>query len=90
MFVLVMKLATSVCEKTGKVYLTSDLGYDATNLSSIKVICTPVSIWICGKLTPKVKSNPFQNLFYLAVFQILLTSWFVFVVLGTMPESREK
>jgi hypothetical protein len=89
-FIFVMKLGTAVYEKTGRVYLTSDLGYDATNLSTIKVIFSPVSIWICGRLAPRVKSNPFAHLFYLALAQLLVTSWFVFVVLGTFPENKEE
>lgn len=83
------KMANSVYDKTGRVYLTNDLGYDATNLSTIKILCMPLNILLCTFLSDFIKKYPFQNLFNLSCIYVFMTSYYIFGLLGTMPLDGE-
>lgn len=48
-FIFLKNLANAVYNLAGRVYLTSDLNYDAATLSQIKVVCTPISILMCSR-----------------------------------------
>ena len=89
-FVFVYRFALSVQAYIGKVYLTDDLGYDKTVLSQMRVICTPISIMLCSRFGYLAKQEPFENMFRMAVLYVIMCSYYVLVLLYTMPTSKEE
>jgi hypothetical protein len=89
-FVFVYRFALSVQAYIGKVYLTDDLGYDKIVLSQMRVICTPISIMLCSRFGYLAKQEPFENMFRMAVLYVIMCSYYVLVLLYTMPTSKEE
>jgi hypothetical protein len=88
-FLLVTRTSYSIFQHVGEVYLTNDLGYDKANLSSIKVLITPLNIFLTAQVGYLARANPFGNMFVLAVIYILVSSWAVLGMLGTFPSRPE-
>lgn len=84
------RLAISIMSHVGEVYLTNDLGYDKANLSSIKVICTPLNILLSAQVGFLSKNNAFRNLFYIGITYIIVASYAILVLMGTFPSSHEE
>ena len=78
-------MAYSIFQHVGEVYLANDLGYEKSNLSSIKVLITPLNIILTAQVGYLARENPFGNMFKLAVLYILVSAWAVLGLLGTFP-----
>ena len=88
-FLVVSRLAYSIFQHVGEVYLANDLGYEKSNLSSIKVLITPLNIILTAQVGYLARENPFGNMFKLAVLYILVSAWAVLGLLGTFPSKPE-
>lgn len=66
-FVFLNRLGNSIYYQVGEVYLTNDLGYEKSDLSSIKVIVTPINIVLSSQVGYFAKQNAFRNIFRLFV-----------------------
>ena len=88
MFFVIAKASTSIYGQIGTIYLTNDLGYSKENLSLVKIICTPVNIFLAVISGYLGNNNAFAYTYYLLIALCIVSSYAVLVLIGTMPTDK--